>query len=140
MRRHSAELTKLVRKEKWRWEDVGAAMTRAGISYSTGRPWTARLLWTKASQARAQIEVERLRNLDQAAMSAGATPVAAVQQVAVRPVEAPQHAGGVHFASARIRSQLNQPVETTAPAPSGEKDAGAVRSRFLGSTPSKENE
>ena len=54
MRRNVAKLTRLVRDQGWRWDDVGAAMTRAGISYSTGRAWTPEVLRVKASEARAQ--------------------------------------------------------------------------------------
>lgn len=52
LRRHVAELTNLVRDGGWSWSDVARALDTAGIAYRSGRPWTARLLITKAGQAR----------------------------------------------------------------------------------------
>lgn len=52
LRRHVAELTRMVRDDGWSWPDVARALDAAGITYRTGRPWTGRLLTIKAVQAR----------------------------------------------------------------------------------------
>lgn len=57
LRRHVAELTAMVQDGGWSWSDVARALDAAGITYRTGRPWTARLLTTKAEQARRAVRL-----------------------------------------------------------------------------------
>ena len=40
LRRHSEELRNLVRQEDWSWENIGKALSLAGIQFKTGRGWT----------------------------------------------------------------------------------------------------
>ena len=55
LRRQAARLDKLVRAEGWSWDDVGRALTAAGITYVTGRPWSGRILAIKAAEVRLQL-------------------------------------------------------------------------------------
>jgi len=55
LRRQLPRLTSLAREEGWSWDDIGRAMTAAGITYATGRPWTGRQLARKAADVRAQL-------------------------------------------------------------------------------------
>ena len=52
LRRHVAELTRMVRDDGWSWADVARALDMAGIAYGSERPWTGRLLTIKIVQAR----------------------------------------------------------------------------------------
>jgi hypothetical protein len=40
LRRHGEELRNLVRKEDWSWENIGKALSLAGIQFKTGKGWT----------------------------------------------------------------------------------------------------
>ena len=40
LRRHGEELRNLVRKEDWSWENIGKALSVAGIQFKTGKGWT----------------------------------------------------------------------------------------------------
>jgi hypothetical protein len=40
LRRHGEELRNLVRKEDWSWENIGKALSQAGIRFKTGKGWT----------------------------------------------------------------------------------------------------
>jgi hypothetical protein len=55
LRRNVTFLTGQQRDKGWSWNDIGRAMTLAGITYGSGRVWTGHLLATKISQTRAQI-------------------------------------------------------------------------------------
>lgn len=54
LRRMGTRLQRMVREDSWAWADIGRAMTLAGITYESGRPWTGKLLMVKAAQARKQ--------------------------------------------------------------------------------------
>ena len=40
LRRHGEELRNLVRQEDWSWENIGKALSLAGIQFKTGKGWT----------------------------------------------------------------------------------------------------
>lgn len=40
LRRHGEELRNLVRQEDWAWENIGKALSLAGIQFKTGKGWT----------------------------------------------------------------------------------------------------
>jgi hypothetical protein len=40
LRRHSEELRGLVRQKDWSWENIGKALSLAGIQFKTGKGWT----------------------------------------------------------------------------------------------------
>jgi hypothetical protein len=50
-RQHQNMLLNLVHSA-WSWESVGQALTKAGITYGTGKPWTAK--WLQSDFSRAQ--------------------------------------------------------------------------------------
>lgn len=58
LRRNAKALTRLVRVQGWTWRDVGRALTVAGITYESGRPWNHRILTVKVSEARAALRVQ----------------------------------------------------------------------------------
>ena len=60
LRRNIGRLARLT-ENGWSWADIGRALTSAGITYSTGRPWTGPLLARKAVQVRAQIRKREAR-------------------------------------------------------------------------------
>ena len=150
MRRNVAKLTRLVRDQGWRWDDVGAAMTRAGISYSTGRAWTPEVLRVKASEARAQIRARRERNRATTPKARAAPPlkpqVPATQPLDQgHPTPVPAEPARPKFALAQIVSRhetppkaLTEPADSTTPAPPPKHDADAVMRRFFRTDPSKE--
>jgi hypothetical protein len=55
LRRHSAMLLDLVRGD-WSWSAIASAMTRAGITYRTGKPWTADWLQSDFYRARTPLK------------------------------------------------------------------------------------
>lgn len=55
LRRMGPRLHRMVRDDSWAWADIGRALTLAGVTYESGRPWTGTLLMVKAAQARKQI-------------------------------------------------------------------------------------
>ncbi|MHB1302609.1 MAG: hypothetical protein ACYCZB_03920 [Acidiphilium sp.] len=51
-RQHRGMLLGLVHGD-WSWASVGQALTKAGITYRTGKPWTAK--WLQSDFSRAQV-------------------------------------------------------------------------------------
>ena len=90
LRRMGARLQRMVREDSWAWADIGRAMTLAGITYESGRPWTGTLLMVKAAQARKQSR-DRLTRAP-VAPSAPATvpPLAAVNTLPTSPIDTQQ--------------------------------------------------
>lgn len=52
LRRHLAELTRLLRNDRWSWFDLARALNDAGIIHATGRPWSAAHLGSKVRTLR----------------------------------------------------------------------------------------
>lgn len=55
LRKMGPRLHRMVRDDAWAWADIGRAMTLAGITYESGKPWNGTLLMVKAAQARKQL-------------------------------------------------------------------------------------
>ena len=55
LRKHAPRLIELVRDE-WTWACVGRALTQAGITYRTGRPWDGEHLRTQVARATAPLK------------------------------------------------------------------------------------
>ena len=55
LRRHGEMLLELVHGD-WSWSAIANAMTRAGITYRTGKPWTADWLQSDFYRARAPLK------------------------------------------------------------------------------------
>ena len=77
----------MVRDGGWSWEDIGRALTLAGIVYGSGVPWSGKVLMVKVTQARAQL---RDRAQKAAAAAASAQPVARPAPPPVRTVSWPK--------------------------------------------------
>ena len=83
LRKHAPRLIELVRDE-WTWACAGRALTRAGITYRTGRPWDGEHLRTQVARATAPLKGRRAagslpaeaRRLSQPATPAPAAPMA----------------------------------------------------------------
>jgi hypothetical protein len=58
LRKHRDILLDLVHGG-WSWASVGQALTKAGITYRTGKPWTAK--WLRSEFSRAQIPLKGYR-------------------------------------------------------------------------------
>jgi len=59
LRRRIARFTRLVQNEGWSWDDIGRALTLAGIVYASGNPWKGSLLSRKAARLRKQVRQQR---------------------------------------------------------------------------------
>ena len=55
LRRHGEMLLELVHGD-WSWSAIASAMTKAGITYRTGKPWTADWLQSDFYRARAPLK------------------------------------------------------------------------------------
>ena len=55
LRRRVVRFTRLVQNEGWSWDDIGRALTLAGIVYASGNPWKGSLLSRKAARLRKQL-------------------------------------------------------------------------------------
>jgi hypothetical protein len=60
LRQHQDMLLELVHGE-WSWAAIGAALSKAGITYRTGAPWTAKALRSEFSRAQAPLKGYRRR-------------------------------------------------------------------------------
>ena len=60
LRQHQDMLLELVHGE-WSWAAVGAALSKAGITYRTGAPWTAKTLRSEFSRAQTPLKGYRRR-------------------------------------------------------------------------------
>jgi hypothetical protein len=69
LRRHSEMLLELVHGD-WSWSAIASAMTKAGITYRTGKPWTADWLQSDFYRARTPLKGHvRKRGLENSAAS-----------------------------------------------------------------------
>lgn len=90
LRRNAPRLRRMVQDEGWSWQDIGRALTLAGIVYGSGIPWTGKVLTVKITQARAQTR-DRAKQAAAASMSPkpapkpGPAPIRAVPQPAAKP-------------------------------------------------------
>ena len=60
LRQHQDMLLELVHGE-WSWAAIGAALSKAGITYRTGAPWTAKTLRSEFSRAQTPLKGYRRR-------------------------------------------------------------------------------
>lgn len=111
----------MVRNESWSWEDIGRALTLAGIVYGSGAPWTGQHLMVKVTQARSQL---RNRARKAAAATAAAQPAAKPALAAVRAVAQP--------------AAKSDPANEGEPAPTFGL-ASLARNEFVPSKPSEDS-
>ena len=154
LRRHVPRLTNLVRIEGWTWNDIARALTAAGITYATGRPWSGRQLAVKAAEVRLQLRArdERRRRLPEckwtpivaeasgaeATVLTEAVPEATLPQASTLDVgiAEPRHRT---FGLARPRGWTSGPIPHSAtaqppaaPMSAPPVDVDAVLARFMG--------
>lgn len=113
LRQHRDMLLELVHGE-WSWAAVGAALSKAGITYRTGAPWTAKALRSEFSRAQMPLKGYR-RRPGSPEDAASETP----------PVEAPVTVGaGV------VPPVTLPPAPGVSPLPSGPGPSAASGPRF----------
>jgi hypothetical protein len=66
------ELSRRVREEHWSWESLALAFNRAGITYQSGRVWTARTLGNKIRDIRFKMRVRTSKAMSDARVNAPA--------------------------------------------------------------------
>lgn len=81
LRQHRDMLLELVHGD-WSWASVGQALSRAGITYRTGKPWTDK--WLRSEFSRAQIPLKGYRR-----RRGDVERSAAIQPAAPSPADAP---------------------------------------------------
>ncbi len=114
LRQHHELLRSLVHGE-WSWAAVGAAMTKLGITYRTGKPWTEKGLRSELSRARMPLKGYRQRQPKPEAQATAETnlPPGAVAQTDLPPIPPPSAvAAAPRFKPASFR------IPETSPAPS----------------------
>lgn len=94
LRQHGEELRALVRQDDWSWENVGRALSKAGIRYKTNKPWDAEILRRCVDQAMKPKKVRAPKAPPPALVPA---PVAIPASVAPIPLVPPRAAGGPEF-------------------------------------------
>ena len=52
LKRNRARFERMVRRDRWTWQNIADALTKAGITYNSGRPWEGKVLATKVSEIR----------------------------------------------------------------------------------------
>ena len=126
LRQHHDMLLELVHGE-WSWAAVGAALSKAGITYRTGAPWTAKALRSEFSRAQAPLKGYRRRSGRSedatsaqppveapVTIGAGVVPPAAAPAAPVMsplpPGPGPSAASGPRFKPASLRVQEPPPV------------------------------
>jgi hypothetical protein len=90
----------------WSWESVGQALTKAGITYGTGKPWTAK--WLQSDFSRAQMPLKGYgRNKpppNSSSAPAPASVASALPPVLITPATPPPtKSGGPRFKPATFR-------------------------------------
>ncbi len=130
LRQHQDMLLELVHGE-WSWAAVGAALSKAGITYRTGAPWTAKTLRSEFSRAQAPLKGYRRRPgrsgdappepppvETPVTIGAGAVPPAAAATASVilplPPGPGPSAASAPRFKPASLRDQAPPPVPSEA--------------------------
>jgi hypothetical protein len=133
-RQHQNMLLDLVHGA-WSWASVGQALTKAGITYGTGKPWTAK--WLQSDFSRAQMPLKGYgRNKPPPNSTPAPSPVApALPAALIAPATPPPPtSGGPRFKPATFR--IAEPPR----APSEAERAEIERNRRLtfGSPDNKE--
>ncbi len=149
LRRRVTRFTRLVQSEGWSWDDIGRAMTQAGIVYASGNAWTGALLARKAGRLRNQLRQQR-READAAQpLPAPLSPVPISVAAVLRPemIEGKQAADAeVYFAPVSLPQRQGavqqdpMPAVAVRPAPIApsrtEDEVEAVLRRLRGETDS----
>lgn len=97
-RQHRDMMLDLVHGD-WSWASVGQALTKAGITYGTGKPWTAK--WLQSDFSRAQMPLKGYGLRKKHPPVPAAVPAASALQVPV--TRAPTAASTPRFKPASFR-------------------------------------
>ena len=114
LRRHSEELRNLVRREDWSWENIGKALSLAGIQFRTGKGWTGENVRRAVDLATKPKKVRAGKSPPSPAREAPLTPSISPSPLSVPP--SPRQAGEPEFRI--IQRRPGSAVNKDAPAPS----------------------
>ena len=117
LRLHAEMLLALV-QSGWSWAAIARAMTLAGITYRTGKPWTADWLQSEAYRARLPLKGYRRRNQTMSSQSLAAqTPMPSAPPESAQFIEPypSDVAGEPEFQPARFIDWEVRRSETDAP-------------------------
>ncbi|WP_234729663.1 recombinase family protein [Acidocella facilis] len=128
LRLHAEMLLALV-QSGWSWAAIARAMTMAGITYRTGKPWTADWLQSEAYRARLPLKGYRRRNQTRSSQSlltqTPMPPAPPVSAQFIKPYPS-DVAGEPEFQPARFIDWEVRRSETDAP-PADEQAAPIIR-------------
>lgn len=136
LRQHHELLRSLVHGE-WSWAAVGAALTKLGITYRTGTPWTDKRLRSELSRALMPLKGYRQRQAKTQTHPTAQTaiPPGAVAQTDQPPIPSPPAvAAAPRFKPASFR------IPESSPAPSESTPAEIARSHRQTFGPSEPKE
>ncbi|GBQ43148.1 MULTISPECIES: hypothetical protein [Acidocella] len=128
LRLHAEMLLALV-QSGWSWAAIARAMTLAGITYRTGKPWTADWLQSEAYRARLPLKGYRRRNQTMSSQGLAAqTPMPSAPPVSAQFIEPypSDVAGEPEFQPARFIDWEVRRLATDAP-PADEQAAPIIR-------------
>ena len=136
LRQHHELLRSLVHGE-WSWAAVGAALTKLGITYRTGTPWTDKRLRSELSRALLPLKGyrQRLPKPEAQATAQTAIPPGAVAQTDLPSIPPPPAVAATpRFKPASFR------IPESSPAPSESTPANIARSHRQTFGPSEPKE
>lgn len=126
LRRHQAMIRGLV-DDEWSWGSVAAALTRAGITWSTGRPWSAEVL--RSEVARAAIPLKS-RGSAEIPSSPAQRPVQAEASPQPAAADGPARDAA---AAPKFRPARPKPYEPPRPlTPAEEQERAAIHKKLYG--------
>lgn len=150
LRSLEAELSGMVRQQRWSWESIARALNVAGINYETNRPWTGRSLLRKIATIRFEVRLAQQNSASAPAApqpqgAAGnsaqpgmaSVPFPALSSLTTAIGSATENAEPEFKPATLIRHSGSDPPEMRPlpkkqPAPSPAIDVDAVLARFTG--------
>ena len=136
LRQHHELLRSLVHGE-WSWAAVGAALTKLGITYRTGTPWTDKRLRSELSRALMPLKGYRQR---QPKLEARATAQTAIPPGAVAQTDLPPNPPAAAVATAPRFKPASFRIPESSLAPSESAPAEIARNYRLTFGPSEPKE
>ncbi|GAN82308.1 hypothetical protein [Acidocella aminolytica] len=139
LRQHHELLRSLVHGDS-SWAAIGAALTKLGITYRTGTPWTDKRLRSELSRALMPLKGYRQRRPKSEALPTAQTamPPGAVAQTDLPPTPPPAPSPAV--AAAPRFKPASFRIQETSPAPSESTPADIARSHRQTFSPSEPKE
>jgi hypothetical protein len=125
LRKHKNRLRALI-VDDWSWAAIANALTRAGITYRTGRPWTANNLRYDVRRASRPLKRQLIAGTAAAVPQAAASPIPA--QAVAAPILPPSASAVPRFKPGSLK-----PYEPPRPPTADEeREREAVRKKIYG--------